>query len=560
MIPFVARGHPKRCFACKTRQAAHRGGKKVGVQVSFVRDCYGQQRKDDDFWVAMKSPFAPIPLLLLSAPDSELLAFLQEAQRLVDHEPRIIERIEQDLDRHGKQKKALRLEDERWTAAQSLGLGGVALEAGVQDVEQLRLGLGRPRTSGYVVYMFLVGRGYYGGFKSSEAMTLLQESTTMMVFLANQGRSMPGLSTLHELVNAVSNETRELILDAQIREAISEGFDDFSTLLQDSTAVEGNTQWPKDSHLMVDLVARVLRRGRKLDRVGLTRIEDKQMSKLLGKMVQLDKKISMSAGKPGSERERKKLYKKLLRMARRALAWLGPQVQGTEQALGVLNVLPSMRVKAVRLVQWLREDIENISRTIECCEARVMHGRKVPVDQKVLSVSDTDAGFIAKGGREPVVGYKPQLGRSGAGFIVGLIVPRGNAADSNQLEPMFEQAVARTGIVPTTVSVDDGYASQQGRDRLKLRGVQVVSISGSKGKKLTPPEDWNDLDYVAARDGRSAVESLMFTIKHGFDFGRVARRGLLNVRAELLEKVLAYNFCRMASCRRAAAEVQRAAA
>ena len=35
----------------------------------------------------------------------------------------------------------------------------------------------------------------------------------------------------------------------------------------------------------------------------------------------------------------------------------------------------------------------------------------------------------------------------------------------------------------------------------------------------------------------------MFTLKHGFDFGEVARRGLFAVYAELLEKALAYNIC-----------------
>jgi IS5 family transposase len=119
---------------------------------------------------------------------------------------------------------------------------------------------------------------------------------------------------------------------------------------------------------------------------------------------------------------------------------------------------------------------------------------------------------------------------------------------------MFEHVVARTGVVPPTVSVDDGYASREGREQLQQRGVKVMSISGAKGKHITPPDEWDDPEYAAARDERSAVESLMFTIKHGFDFGRVARRGLQNVRAELLEKVLAYNFCRMAACRRAADE------
>ena len=37
----------------------------------------------------------------------------------------------------------------------------------------------------------------------------------------------------------------------------------------------------------------------------------------------------------------------------------------------------------------------------------------------------------------------------------------------------------------------------------------------------------------------------MFTIKDGFEFGELGRRGLDAVRDELLEKVLAYNCCRI---------------
>ncbi len=499
-------------------------------------------------------PFNLVSLMFVAPPDSELFAFLQEAHRLVDREPQILKRIDADLDRHGQEKKALRLEDAEWQQARTLGLPTVPWEPALPEAEDLRLEGGRPRTPAYVVFMFLIGRGYCGGFKSSEATTLLLESTTLAVFLINQGMSMPGRSTLNELVNAVSNETREEILAAQLRMVLRERWDDLSTLLVDSTAVAGNTQWPKDSKLMVDLVARLLRRGGKLERLGLVPLADAVAGKLLRRMTSLHKRISMGAGKPGSQRERRKLYKKMLDLARRAAERLEPQVQRVEQALTGLDVPPSRRQMAARLVQWLRTDLGNLGRVRACCQARVMDGRKVAVQDKVLSVSDPDAGFIAKGGRESVVGYKPQLGRSADGFVAGLILPQGNAADSGQLVPMFDQMVGRTGVVPRTVSVDDGYSSREGRGQLRQRGVKVVSISGAKGKHITPPEDWDDPEYAAARDGRSAVESLMFTIKHGFDFGRVARRGLDNVRAELLEKVLAYNFCRMASCRRAATE------
>ena len=508
----------------------------------------------------MNTNFRAVPLLFLSPPNSELLSFLEEADRLVQREPHVLQLIEADLDRHGKAKKALRLLDAQWRQARSEGLPTVDLEVVAVDPDKLRLNTGRPRTTGYLVYMFLVGRGFYGGFKSSEAMTLLQESTTLAVLLANQGSHMPGSTTLNELVNAVSNETREEILDVQLREVLQEEWDDFSKLTQDSTAVEGNTQWPKDSHLMVCLVARLLHRGGRLDRLGLSCIDEPRASKLLSKMRVIDKQISMGAGKKGSEIERKKLYVKLLRMARRAFSLLAPHIDSIKHRLGVLDVAPSRREMAERAVRWMTMDMVNLSQVIDCCQARVVRGNKVPVELKVLSVADEDAAFIAKGGREPTVGYKPQLGRSGAGFIVGFILPLGNAADSGQLVPMFEQVVRRTQTIPAEVSVDDGYASSKGRQQLKDRGVKVVSISGSKGKKITPAEDWDDPEYQAARNGRSAVESLMFTIKHGFDFGRMARRGLDNVHGEMLEKILAYNFCRMAKCRSTGAQAARIAA
>ena len=99
-------------------------------------------------------------------------------------------------------------------------------------------------------------------------------------------------------------------------------------------------------------------------------------------------------------------------------------------------------------------------------------------------------------------------------------------------------------MIAALISTDDGYASAKGRDELRDMGVKDISISGAKGKKLTDPDDWDSEEYRDARRNRSAVESLMFTIKDGFAFGELGRRGINAVRDELLEKVLAYNCCR----------------
>jgi IS5 family transposase len=147
------------------------------------------------------------------------------------------------------------------------------------------------------------------------------------------------------------------------------------------------------------------------------------------------------------------------------------------------------------------------------------------------------------------------VARSDAGFVTGLLLPKGNAADSEQLVPMIDEVVRRTSVVPKVLSVDDGYASAANMAAMKARGIEVISINGSKGRALTARADWKSDEYVLARDQRSAIESLMFTLKQGFDFGEVARRGLASAHGELLEKVLAYNLCHLARMRRAKAEV-----
>ena len=198
-----------------------------------------------------------------------------------------------------------------------------------------------------------------------------------------------------------------------------------------------------------------------------------------------------------------------------------------------------------QVLQQIQEDIGDAYRVIRYTEERIFDGKVSGSRDKVLSLSDKTAAYIKKGGREPVIGYKPQVARSEHGFITSLIVEEGNPADSVKLIDVVEDAVTRTRIVPEIVSVDDGYASKKGRNLVLGLGVSIVSISGSKGKKLIGEEDWESEEYQDARNDRSAVESLIFVLKYCYYFGRMGRRGIEAERAEMLEKVLAYNCCRI---------------
>jgi hypothetical protein len=122
----------------------------------------------------------------------------------------------------------------------------------------------------------------------------------------------------------------------------------------------------------------------------------------------------------------------------------------------------------------------------------------------------------------------------------------GNAADSGELIGALRGWMRTTGVIPRILSGDDGYTSKENLRDAKDLGVEKVSFSGSKGKKLHGHSGWWDEERMRAREERSAVESVVFTLKHNHDFGRVSRRGIEAVRAELLEDALAHNFCRIA--------------
>ena len=157
---------------------------------------------------------------------------------------------------------------------------------------------------------------------------------------------------------------------------------------------------------------------------------------------------------------------------------------------------------------------------------------------------------VAAPGWITVVGYRPQLARSGRGFVTALVLPRGNAADSPHLVTMVKEQITNTGVIPSTASADDGYSTQQGPDEVLGLGLKVVSLSGAKGKKIIEAQYWNSQPYRRARAERSAMESLVFTLKEGFEFGEMMRRTHENVLAEMLEKVLAYNVSQIIRARR----------
>jgi len=490
--------------------------------------------------------------LFASVPDSNLAELVEESLIFYEHFPVIGEVIEADQDEYGLAKKAIRDEAKRYGRREIPSIP--ELENSLNPVFQSpgSLGIGRPRMNPFLVFLFLILRGYFGSASDRATYDLFLESITIRVLLDQRGIPLPKRQTLVDNLNAVTNATRELILDCQIQYVYENGLDDFQEITIDSTPVSGCALFPNDAISMRNCLFRAYCILEIFAKEKFIEFQSTAWLKTWRSEIgKLASSINMVSGKNATGK-RKKMYRRLIHIVEKTLERLNPL---HEEALslcaeGKFPVPTWADVLTIRKkVDELGKLLKNASATANQARKRLLEKEKVPVGEKFLGLGDPDASLIVKGGREVVFGYRPNLARSRNGFIVEMHVEKGNTSDSKVLMEILSCAMDRTGIIPKYVTTDDGYASEENRTDVLKCGVGLFTVSGAKGKKITPESEWKSPAAKNERKQRSAVESLISTLKGSFGFGRTRRTRLENVKAEMLEKVLAFNFERIALIR-----------
>lgn len=484
--------------------------------------------------------------LLLIAPDTELNKFCQEVFSLGENQPEIYERIRHDQDIHAKGKKFLRKLDQQYWQDKNPNLPTIDCEQLQLLVADLDLATGRPRMRPELVLLFLVLRGYYGSVTDRVICDRLKDSMTLHILFSNLNLKLPGPTTILENINCLSNETRDFIFACQLESIAHSGLDDFNYVLFDSTSVSASSCWPTDAGIIFRLIERVYGYSKKLEDFGIKSIKKFYLEDWLAELKQLLFKINNTKGTKELKKKEKVqvIYKDYLEIAHKAYGYLRRIFELRSDVIKSMDMYPSAKRQLMKIHDCMEEDLFALSPVLYYTEERVLNEIVLPSAEKIISISDKSAAFIKKGQRNPVIGYKPQLAQSKNGFVTALLIETGNGSDSSNLFPLTKRHFENTGVIPDFISTDDGYSSDAGRRECLDFGVKDVCLSGSVGKKITPSELWESEDYILGRKKRSAVESLMFTLKYVFEFGQLRRRGIENVRAEMTEEIIAYNIRR----------------
>ena len=482
--------------------------------------------------------------LFITTSDTIFAKYCEEVLSLGEKFPNIYKKISHDQDVHAKNKKLERMLDRQYEESKTLSLPGLDTELKPLSIDEIELDTGRPRMAAELVFLFSLLRGFYGSVTDCNVSDRFKDSMTLYILLDNLNIKLPAPTTILENVNALSNETRDYIFTCQLDDVFTSKADDFSYAIFDSTSVSASSCWPTDARIIYQLLDRVFNYGQKFEGFGIQPIPAFYMPNWLKILKELLFKINNTKGtkKIKKKDKVKPLYNDYLIAAHKAYGYLLRIFTIRSVAIKESDLPPSKKNQLLAVHDKIEEDLLILSSVLYYTEERVFNEVVLPSAEKIISLSDETAAFIKKGQRNAVIGYKPQLAQSEKGFVTALIIEPGNKADSDNLFPLAKQHKENTGVTPKFISADDGYSSKAGRDKcLEKLKVENVCLSGAVGKKITPADLWDSELYIDGRKKRSAVESLMFTLKYVFNFGQLRRRGIENVRAEMLEKITAYN-------------------
>lgn len=501
---------------------------------------------------------------ILNSPATELKEIFLEGLKLLQFDPSILERIACDLEKAAKEKKAVRLADQGWYEQRNLTLPGFEVLCTIMAInpDDLYLFEGRPRLlDPESVFLLMMCRGHLDSVTSKQAADRLKDSRLIQNYFEARFMKLPAPNTIFDNINAVTNETREYIFKSQIRMLMESGLDPMDRVTMDSFSISGNTEWPTDSRILLKLLQRAYHIGREvITKFGLPGFTVAYIPGWLKELKKLEFELVNTCGKPHSKKKMKRLYRKFLKRVNKILLRL---IRRCDECISEWENLghlpPSRQAMAQVAIDRIVLDIENVIRIYTYTGNRVFHEIQLPAPEKVLSLSDECASFIQKGGREAVIGYKPQVVRSGEGFITAFELQQGNPSDATRLQPVIRQHCENTGSIPNTVSVDDGYCSKKNRKSLQKLGIETIAISGSKGKNITPDSEWSSPEHQDARKARSAVESIIFVLRYKLHLDSFTRRGLEGVTAEFTEKVIAHNLWRIGYLREKQRKLSKAA-
>jgi IS5 family transposase len=303
----------------------------------------------------------------------------------------------------------------------------------------------------------------------------VSDSLVLRWFCRVYFETVPDETTLLRWLHTLRPETLHALNDRVVELAKQAKVTNGRKLRLDATCVQTEIHHPTDSGLLVDSVrvlSRFVQRAKALVKDHVRNVQQTCRSRLRSAR-QAAQRLHRQLRRKGEEKEaeQKQLYQKLIKTAE----------QMVRQATRVVAVLDQHTAsEAKRLFSEAETVLPLVKRVIAQTRSRVLEGKKVPSDQKVLSLFEPHTRAIPrhKGGAQVEFGRHVILDEVEGGIVTRYEIlehphEHGQAIEAVQHhQKVFEHP-------PNLLTADRGVHSPETEAILKEAGVKRVAIPAS---------------------------------------------------------------------------------
>lgn len=365
------------------------------------------------------------------------------------------------------------------------------------------------------------------------------DGLTLRAFTRFGSTRVPRHHAFHRAFARLRTATLRQINEVVVAVAVKIGLERVDQLRMDTTVVETDIRYPRDSGMLWDTV-RVL--SRLVDYIA------EIAPKACAEFPHRTRRAKRRMQEIGRMRERLQRQRTLRRKYRDLI---GVTTEVIAKAQGVAakarkttcsSILEAVQLGA--LCDEVNRFAELGQRVIEQSQRRVFRAETVPAEEKLYSIFETHTDMIKRGKvYKPVeFGHKVLLTESRIGLITDYKVLDGNPLDSKELVPSVKRHRKRFGKVPDLMAGDRGFHDVAGCDELRRLGVKLVAIPQRGGKRSAEQEEFEKSRvFKRAQAFRSGIEGRISVLFRGRGMKRCRWSGGERFELFIAAAVLANN-------------------
>ena len=239
----------------------------------------------------------------------------------------------------------------------------------------------------------------------------------------------------------------------------------------DSTCLKANIHFPVDWVLLRDAARTLMKATVLIRKAGLKIRMPQEPLDFLSDMNTLCMKMSAKRRAADSSKQRKQVLREMKALEKRIAGHARAHLDALRTRCGETDLTAGQARVIVARIEGV---LEQLPAAVKQAHERIIGGRKLRNEDKILSLYDDSINVIVRGkaGAEVEFGNKLWLGETREGIIVDYKLYRDNPGDPTLVRPAIQRLLVKQEIGIKHAWGDRGLASKANKELLKELGIR----------------------------------------------------------------------------------------